>query len=351
MMIVLLALTMALAMTAAAEATSATKSITVDYQDIQIYVNGNVVPVQANEEPFIYEGRTFVPIRFVAEALNLDVEWLDWIKAVQITGAESGSLAEKDAEIEALKLQLSQKDAEIQSLKAALEKDDDEIADLEDDLLSDYDYLEDVEIEDISLDGDEDEVEVTIEVDLDEYGDEWEDLDDSDIEDWLDDLVSDIQDALSEDTLVTGEIIDIDSDDVLVEFEKDGDDRLEVDFYDEDYRDGGSDSDVEDVEDSLDGDSFYVGNIEFEITDIYYDDDDDSVTATLKAYDDDASSEWEAMSSSSIERDVKDICEEIADTFEDDADVRVDTVLVSFYDEDGYRLDKFEYDVDNDELD
>lgn len=354
---VLLSLVIVLVMTVAAEATSATMPINVDYQDIQLYVNGNAVSVQANEEPFIYNGRTFVPIRLVAEALNLNVEWIDWIKAVKISGTNSAttdSLAQKDKEIQDLKLQLSQKDDEIESLKntiESLEEDDDQIGDLEDDLISDYDCLEDVEIDDISLDGDEDDVDVDIEVDLDDYGDEWDELDDSDIEDWLEDMVNDIQDELSDDTVVSGKIIDTDSNDVLVKFDKDGDDSLEVNFYDEDYREGSSDSDVEDVEDSLEGDSFYVGDIEFTITDIYYDDDDDSVIATLDTDDDDASSGWEDLSSSTIESDVTDICEEIAAAFEDDADISLDTVTVYLYDENEDRLDSFDYDVDNGELD
>ncbi len=49
-------------------------------------------------------------------------------------------------------------------------QDDDEISDLEDALISEYDYLEDVNIEDIGLDGDEDDIDVAINVDLDDYG-------------------------------------------------------------------------------------------------------------------------------------------------------------------------------------
>lgn len=351
---VLLSLAIVLGMAVPAEATTAVKPINVAYSDLRIYVNGNVVSMQANEEPFIYEGRTFVPIRLVAEALNLDVEWIDLLKTVKITGADANSLTEKDKEINDLKLQLSQKNQEIQSLKdkiESLEADDDVVSDLEDELISDYDYLEYVEIDDISLDGDEDDVDVYVAVDLADYGDEWEELEDRDIEDWIEDLVNSIQDELSDDTAVSGKITDTDSDDVLVKFNKEGDDSLEVDFYDEDYREGSSDSDVEDVLDSLEGDSFYVDDIEFTITDISYYDDEDSVTAILDAVDDDASSEWKDLSSSTINSDVKDICKEIADTFEDDADISLNTVDVYFYDENVNRLDSFDYDVDDGELD
>jgi len=353
LILVLLLLALMLGMAMSAEATVATKPITVDYTDIMIFVNGNTISLQPDEEPFIYNGRTFVPIRFVSEALNQTVEWIDWIKAVKITGAaDASSLAEKDQEIAALKTQITSLQNRIDYLEDDYEDEDvdEELSDLEDELLDDYEYLEDVEIDDIRLNGDEDDVDVEIDVDLEEYADEWEDLDDSDIEDWLDDLVSDIQDELSDDTVVTGEIIDIDSDDVLVKFSKDGDNNLKVTFKDDDYRGGSSSSDdVDDVIDSLEDDSYDVGGIEFEVR-IYYDDD-DTVTATFTAVDDDAASEWDDLSTSSIKSDVTEICEEIAEAFDDDADIRLDTVIAKFYDEDNDLLKRFDYNVDDEELD
>ncbi len=335
----LMLMALILVMAVSAEATVATKPINVDYQDIKIFVNGNVINLQPDEEPFIYNGRTFVPTRFVAEALNQNVEWLDWTKAVRITGADANTLAQKDTEIANLKAEIASLQSKITSLEEDAESD---LSDLEDDLISDYDYLEDVGIDDISLDGDEDDVDVEINVDLNDYDNEWEDLSDSDIEDWLDDLVSDIQDELSDDTVVNGEIIDIDSDDVLVEFDKDGDSSLDVDFNDEDS------DDVDDVIDSLGDDSYYIGSIEFEVS-IYYDDD-DTVTATFTAVDDDAALDWDDLSYSRIESDVTDICQDIADVFEDDADISLATVRAYFNDEEDNRLDRYDYDVADEEL-
>ncbi|AEG61206.1 copper amine oxidase N-terminal domain-containing protein [Desulforamulus ruminis] len=348
MITLLLAASMVMMMSVA-EASETTKQISITDQDIQILVNNNAISLQANEEPIIYDGRTFVPIRLVSEALGLGVEWVQASKTVKITGntnTSTDALLQKDAEIQNLKLQIDSLNNTIETLKA----DDNELSDLEDDLVSDYDYLEDVKIDDITLEGDEDDVNVTIEVNLDDYEDEWADLDDSDIEDYIEDVVYSIQDQLSDDTEVEGEIIDNDSDDVLVEFNKYGDDSLEVTFEDDDYRDGSSDSDVEDVEDSLEGDNFYVGDLTFTITDVSYDDDDEAVTATLETVDDDAASEWDDLSSSTMESDVTDICEDIADTFEDDADVSVDTVTVYFYDENQDSLESFDYYVDDGDL-
>ncbi len=56
-----------------AEASSGNKEIEVAYRDISVLVDGSQISPDA--EPFIYEGRTFVPIRFVAEALRENVTW------------------------------------------------------------------------------------------------------------------------------------------------------------------------------------------------------------------------------------------------------------------------------------
>ena len=52
---------------------SITKSIQVTYRNISILVNGKIVP--SEQEPFIYQGRTFVPLRTIGEAVNKTVEW------------------------------------------------------------------------------------------------------------------------------------------------------------------------------------------------------------------------------------------------------------------------------------
>jgi hypothetical protein len=49
------------------------KTIQVTYRNISIQVNGKMVP--SEQEPFIYQGRTFVPLRTIGEALGKTVEW------------------------------------------------------------------------------------------------------------------------------------------------------------------------------------------------------------------------------------------------------------------------------------
>lgn len=326
----LLVAALVLTIAVAANATTGAKQIEATYRNIVIMANGSVVQAQPGMgEPFIVtsEGRTYVPIRMAAEAMGLSVEWVDWLNAVQIKGSTSS------AELEALKAE----NAALKDKIAKLEKGGD-LSDLEDDLNSDYDELGDVAIEDISLDGDEDNVDVEIEVDLDDYGDEWQDLSDSDIEDWIEDLVGDIQDELSDDTYVSGKIIDIDSDDTLVKFNKNGDSSLKVAFYDEDYRDGGSGSDVDDVIDDLKGDSYRAGGVKFVISSISYNEDGESVTVKVTSNDSDSRD----VDSSDLEDAADEIYGDIESAF-DDEDIDVNSGTITFYDDEGRRLERFSY--------
>jgi len=222
------------------------------------------------------------------------------------------------------------------------------LTDLESDLKADDDFqsIGDVEVNDIELSGDEDAVDVEVKVNLDNDDEDWDDLDDSDIEEWLEDLVADIQnDEDLEDTFVSGEIIDTYSDDVLVYFEKDGDEELSVDF------DGEANvKDIEDVEDDLVGtDEYAVADIEFKINFINFNNDDE-IIVRLKAQDDVDENDWDELSNDEIENDVADMCNEISETFEEDANADPESVKVSLYNNKGAFLQQFEYDVAEKEL-
>jgi hypothetical protein len=58
------------------------KTITVHYMNIKIYVNDKLITPEL--EPFTYESRTFVPLRFIADALDKDVTWNDSSKTIYI---------------------------------------------------------------------------------------------------------------------------------------------------------------------------------------------------------------------------------------------------------------------------
>lgn len=49
------------------------KSISVAYRNITIQINGRQIP--SEQEPFIYAGRTFVPLRTISDAFNKKIDW------------------------------------------------------------------------------------------------------------------------------------------------------------------------------------------------------------------------------------------------------------------------------------
>ncbi|SFG63142.1 S-layer homology domain-containing protein [Desulfotomaculum arcticum] len=221
------------------------------------------------------------------------------------------------------------------------EEDEVDLSALESDLSGDYDEIKDVPVDSIKLEGGKDEVDVEVEVNLANYKDEWSDLGKSDIKDWLENLVGDIQDELSGDTIVSGKIINNDNDDTLVRFSKDGNDDLSLSY---------NGDDVKDVEDDLKGDEFDIVNIEFEITSISYNED-DKIKVDLEAQEDVSTSQWDDLNSSDVENEVEIICEEIAESFQDAAGAEPAMINIYLYDKDAHLLESYEYDVEDETLD
>jgi hypothetical protein len=188
--------------------------------------------------------------------------------------------------------------------------DFDNLSTLEGDLSDNYDSLGSVEIKDITLTGNEDKVKVLIKVDLGEFEDEWDELNDSDIEDWLADLVGDIQEELADETKVEGKIADSDTGDTLVEFDKDGTDDLNVDIG------GSSGGDLSDLESTLVDDYDYLEDVR--IDDITLDGDEDDVEVTIEVDLRDFDSEYNDLSDSDIENFIDDIVSYIQDEYSED---------------------------------
>ena len=59
------------------------EKITVVYDNIKINLNGGEIK-NMDVEPFIHQNRTFIPVRFVAEELNMDVRWNEQTKTVEL---------------------------------------------------------------------------------------------------------------------------------------------------------------------------------------------------------------------------------------------------------------------------
>ncbi|NLO90140.1 MAG: hypothetical protein GX088_07440 [Clostridia bacterium] len=233
----------------AVSAATGTSTLKAVFKNIKIIVDGTEAKVADGEpEPFIVGNRVFVPLRMVGEALGANVHWDSAENKVIIStnAAEIEALQqqviERQTRINELERQVTELKDQISSLQAELDKEkeknkDSDLSDLKDKLLDKFGKLEDVKIRSLTLSGDKKKLTVKIKVDLGKDDDEWEELRDRDIKDWLEDFIQYIHDKLDEDCYVRGTIIDDDSGDKLVEFEKDGEDEdLEVDYFDEDYR-------------------------------------------------------------------------------------------------------------------
>ena len=61
----------------------AQETITVNFNNISIAVNGQYV--QTEHEAFIFQGRTYLPVRDVADAMGFDVTWEDSTNTVHLT--------------------------------------------------------------------------------------------------------------------------------------------------------------------------------------------------------------------------------------------------------------------------
>ncbi len=69
---------------------STAQFIEVYYNNIKVYIDGEEKTV--NDQPFIYEGKTYVPLRFVSESLGKNVQWDSKNASVYIGKPPSGNV-------------------------------------------------------------------------------------------------------------------------------------------------------------------------------------------------------------------------------------------------------------------
>ncbi|EJL40593.1 hypothetical protein BAG01nite_17210 [Brevibacillus agri] len=201
------------------QAATGTKNLQAKYNNIKVLYNGAAVPTTI--EPFIVNGTTYIPLRMMAGVFNKEVVWDGNTYTItvkdQADAQHAAELAARDAQIRSLQSKIDTLNRQISDLEDDLEdaknKDDDDdfddqLDDLEDALNDDYEDFRGAEW-DITLSGDEDEIEVEIALDFDEYEDE---LDDSDYEDLVINVIEDIWDEF-DDADVVGEIVDTSNND------------------------------------------------------------------------------------------------------------------------------------------
>ena len=72
----------------------ARETITVDFNNISVAVNGQIIELE--NEPFIYNGRTYLPVRDVARAVGFEVTWEDATNTVHLTGLSNAAAVTPD---------------------------------------------------------------------------------------------------------------------------------------------------------------------------------------------------------------------------------------------------------------
>ena len=273
------------------------------YKNLKIICNGQAATLTA--QPVIINGSTYLPVRALANVLNKNVDWNEAKQEITITD-------KTNSEVESLKAKLTEKDLQITLLQNQLDKNKVmDIDDLEDQLIDDYDDYEDIEWK-ISLKGDKDDVTVRIDIDLDDFDDEWDDLSDSDIEDFLQDICDDILDEF-EDADIEGVIRDSSAKKELVSFTVNSKGVVKIE----------TSSDLDDLEDDLIDEFDELGDIDE--LDIELDGDEDDITFTVSIDYDDFEDEWDNLDRDDIEvfmLEIKDFIIDESDLDFDDANIQ-----------------------------
>lgn len=205
-----------------------TKNLQAKYNNIKVLYNGS--QVSTTIEPFIVNGTTYIPLRMMAGVFNKDITWDGTSYTINVKDQadqqHAAQLAAKDAQIKALQDKIDSLNEEISDLEDELDDDsnndddvEDTLNDIEDYLIDEYTDYDDFEDLDFTVSGDEDTVEVEIALDLEAYEEEYGDLEASDLEDLVKDVIDAVWDEI-DDADVEGVIVDSsDDDEELYDFE------------------------------------------------------------------------------------------------------------------------------------
>lgn len=294
------------------------KKLDATYAGIQIQYNNQ--QVQSDIEPFIVNGTTYIPLRMMGNLFQKSVEWDGINYKINVTDSPDSTssllqaqlnskIAEQEKELKARADKIIELEKKIRDLEEEAKPD---LDDLEEDLIDEFEEYEGIEFE-ISLDGEDDELELDIDIDLDTYQDEWDDLSSGDIENYIEDIVEEIQDQYSEDVVIDGQISD--GSKTLVQFEVNSDGDLEID---------NESKDLDDVENTVK--SRYTNSWSGMTFDLETDKDDDDITFTLKLDYTTYKDTWDDLTDSKIEKFLSDIYGEIEDEFPSD-EYNIDVII------------------------
>lgn len=301
------------------------------FGNISIYRNNQYV--QLSDKPFIIDGTTYVPLRAISELFNKEVGWNGTNYRIDLNDRPNENLAYMaqqlvEAQMKAEKLK--EEIAQLEKKLAAKETDKkDDIKDLESYLNKQYGTYKRIKF-DIDIYENKKDIEVEIYVDLSRYDYEWDNLSDSNIKSFIQDIADDILSDYKN-INIEGSIMDSSTsrNKVLVSFYTRANGTVVMDT---DYKGSSSSkyNDLYDLENDLNWYYDKCAGVSFDI-ELYGDKDDIRVYITASRYDLDYLYEDE------IEEYLEDLYEEIIWAFP--------RAYVDGYMEDDYTQYYFDFDI------
>ncbi len=322
-----------------AAAATGTKTLKATYSNIKIIVNGKVI--NTAEEPFVVNGVTYVPLRVVSSALGAQVDWDGQNKYVIINTKidEPDEITPIDGDA----------DNNTGGVKDDVSEEIDEATAFANLLIERHGILKGVYFKEFAVTGDNRKVNIDITLDLAENIEAWSALTDKEVTDWISGVIEDVQKAYDKNTQVTGKIIRDKDKLALIEFDKDGDERLKIWFYDGNYRTGVAIKTKLTVEKEYENKRFNVQGIDFVVTSVNYRSDHGTVDVVLSAVKSNAHFDWNNLSTRDTKRAVKEISQTIAEDFKN-ANLSFEKVNTTFKDKRNRGLGLYIYDVEADKL-
>ncbi len=206
-----------LLLTTVVQAASLTKKIEATFRNIQVYYNNQQKTME--QEPFIYNGSVYLPVRAVGELVNKTIDWNSATNSVFVsdkggvsTGDLTAELTTKTLEIARLTGEKSILEAKVKELEAKI-KDKDKNTGASGDLKSTLGYLEDFFDYEHTIDWQfklsETNSRINVEVSFDSRYDQnkWEKLTKSQRETFFRDIAREIRIDFK-DTAINGKVID-----------------------------------------------------------------------------------------------------------------------------------------------
>ncbi|MEG6617373.1 copper amine oxidase N-terminal domain-containing protein [Peptococcaceae bacterium 1198_IL3148] len=332
-----------------ANTSDGTQKVNIHYNNIKINVDGKYV--NTANEPFTISGVTYVPLREISNILDAEVDWDGENNTVLIYSSsnESVDISEPIDDESIDSVDSSEPEETGDKPVGSIEPKDENtlFAEL---LFDKYGKLESVDFEKFELSGDKRDINLNIYLNLANNTDTWNALTDRNINDWLEDIIEDIQKKFDKDTEVTGKVIRVSNLNVLLDFDKDGDANLKSRFYDANYRTGVEvKSKAKPLDNNYVGKHYYVDNLDFITTAATYGENFGQLDIVLTATKANTTFDWDKYSTRDINAHVMVVCDKVVGDYDGEIE-DLKQINLNFKDKSNSQIALFRYDVNEEKF-